>query len=796
MLALPALVAGGALLWSAMALAQGRPATSTLPATTATPSTTAPLAVPRVAGVAVAGRVDVDSTRIVKLFDVSKGSSYDARGIQSGLKRLWGTGLFDDLQVTGRTDSAGVWLTLRVAERPHVAAIDWTGLHQFKAEDLNKHVGFEPGTPWRAELLNVAQDSLLFQYHKEGYRDVTIRSEADSSGKGMRVRFVVNEGTKSHVTATRIDGVHAFRPDDVAKKLASKKKGFLRSGTVKDDKLAEDIDRLRTFYRERGYRDVAVERLPFTPDPRNPKGVLLAYKVTEGPYYTVGEVRWQGNDAVKPGALSALPQPVAGGPYNATRITAAVQAAYALYAEEGYLYVGIEPTEIVRDSNHVDVAFQVNEGPPSHVRQVIVTGNSYTKENVIRREIFLHEGDLFRRSRLMDSQQAVFRLGYFQDVGVDFQGADSSDVDVLLKIKEKQTGTAQAGAGYSSDGGLTGFLNLGHNNLFGNGQAVNIQLERGARTKVVDLSYTDPWVHDTPLSLGGSAFSSQRDIGTDVLTQYNERRRGFSMQVGRPIPNTRFLRGSVQYSLEAVTISLPPTTTSPQLLALATGGEKVTSSVQFGLQRNSTNNPFYPSRGQRGTLSSEFAGGPLQGDFSFDKTRLDSRWYFPSFGKSAAHMLRLRLGMASAYSHSDSIPVYERFRLGGVTQDGLRGYDDYSIVPRDNDTYPRYTPGTPVSLGSFSSAKVPYPGGRYFWILTLEEQFLIANPVHGVLFAEGGNVWNRVKDVQPFDLHRSVGLGLRLEIPVLGNVGFDYAYGFDKSSPGWHGHFLLGAQFF
>src|SRR6185503_13714125 len=118
-------------------------------------------------------------------------------------------------------------------------------------------------------------------------------------------------------------------------------------------------------------------------------------------------------------------------------ITEAVSGAYSLYAEAGYLYVNIEPTEIVRDSNVVDVAFQIGEGPPSHVRQVRITGNTYTKENVIRRELELHEGDLFRRSRLMNSQQNVFRLGYFGDVGVDFQGVDSADVDVIFKIKEK-----------------------------------------------------------------------------------------------------------------------------------------------------------------------------------------------------------------------------------------------------------------------------------------------------------------------------------------------------------------------
>src|SRR5262249_6097260 len=208
------------------------------------------------------------------------------------------------------------------------------------------------------------------------------------------------------------------------------------------------------------------------------------------------------------------------------------------------------------------------------------------------------------------------------------------------------------------------------------------------------------------------------------------------------------------------------------------------------------NNPFYPTRGQRGSLTSQFAGGPLQGDFSYNQTRLDTRWYRPSVLKSAAHMLRLRLGGVGAYQKGDSIPGYERFRLGGITQDGLRGYDDYSIVPRENDTFPRYAPGSSVTPGSFSRVRTPYPGGRFMGIVTLEEQFPVVNPVHGVLFAEAGNVWNRLSDVRPLDLRRSIGFGLRVEIPVLGNVGFDYAYGFDKDRPSWHGHFLLGAALF
>jgi outer membrane protein insertion porin family len=791
-LALAAACAAGAASFPAPARAQD--STGVLAKPPAQGSTRIPAA--KVADITLLGRIAVDSVRVQKVFDVKTGSEYDPRSVQAGLKRLWATGLFDDLVVDGRTDDDGVHLILTVAERPKVAAIDFTGTKHLKNEDLAKHVGFKPGDSWRLALLEVGRDSLIYQYREEGYRDATVRAEADSGRGGMRVTFAIDEGKKARVTATEILGAKAFPADMVAGRLASKRKGFpFKSGTVKEDKLAEDLRNLVAFYRERGYRDVKVERQPFRPDLKG-GGMVLSYKVEEGSYYRMGEIRWQGNEAVTTGALRSLPQPIQNGPYNGPRIEQAVAGAYSLYAEEGYLYVSVDPTEIVRDSNVVDLAFQVSEGPASHVRQVRITGNTYTKENVVRRELELHEGDLFRRSRLVNSQQNVFRLGYFGDVGVDFQAADSADVDVVLKIKEKQTGTAQAGAGYSSDGGLTGFLNLGHNNLFGNGQSVNIQLERGGRRRNVQLSFNDPWYHDTPLSVGGSAFLSRSVIGTNSATDYNEKRRGFTVSVGRMLPKIRYTRGTIVYRLEGVETDVTSFNASPQLLALETAGEQFTSSIEFGLSRNTTNNPFYPTRGQRAQLTSQFAGGPLRGDFDYNQTRLDTRWYKHSFLKDAAHMLRLRLGGVGAYSNGDSIPVYERFRLGGITIDGLRGYDDYSIVPKENDTFPRYSPGSSVNPGSFTRLRTPYPGGRYMGILTLEEQFPLVHPVHAVVFAEAGNVWNRLGDVQPFKLRKSAGIGVRVEIPVLGNVGFDWAYGFDRDVPAWKGHFLLGAALF
>jgi outer membrane protein insertion porin family len=750
---------------------------------------------PRVASLTFAGNARVDSIRIARAFEVRPGDVYDTRAVREGLLRLWSTNLFDDLEVRGTTSPEGVHLLLHVAERPRVARISFTGNDKRSEDDLKPHLGFREGDSWRPRLLVTARDSIRLEYTKEGYREVEIQATADSTAAGMWVQFDIQEGKKAQVTAIAFEGIQAFTADDLDGEIKSGKKGFpFKSGTVKEENLEEDLRRLRTFYRERGFRDVRVERLPFRDGPKG-DGVTLVYKIDEGPFYRMGNVRWEGNQAVPNMALLALPQPTSG-PYDGTRIRLAVEGAYSTYAEEGFLYVQVEAIEAVRDSNVVDVTFQIQEGPPSLVHKVRITGNTYTKENVIRRELDLREGDLFRRSRLVNTQQNVFRLGYFEDVGIDFAPAESTDVDIVLKIKEKQTGTASAGAGYSSDGGLSGFVNLGHNNLFGNGQAVNIQLERGSTRRAVDVSFTDPWFRNTPLSLGGSAYYNEREVGSDDIVQYDEKRRGFSVQVGRPVPRLRYTRALLRYRLEGTDISIGnASAASPSLRALATEGEQVTSGVEFSLSRNSANHPFYPSRGQRGTFSMELAGGPLGGDYDFNKVRLDSRWYARSLVPRWATMVRWRAGMLASLGDG-AVPLYERFRLGGVTFDGLRGYEDYSIVPRENYSFPRFEPGAEVILGNFARLPTPYPGGRVFSILTLEQQFLVVNPVHMLLFAEAGNTWNRLGDVQPFEAYKSAGAGVRVEVPILGNVGFDWAYGFDRLQPGWKGHFLFGAMFF
>jgi outer membrane protein insertion porin family len=217
--------------------------------------------------------------------------------------------------------------------------------------------------------------------------------------------------------------------------------------------------------------------------------------------------------------------------------------------------------------------------------------------------------------------------------------------------------------------------------------------------------------------------------------------------------------------------------------------------------RNSTDNPFYPTRGTRLTGNVEYTGGPFGGDLNYHRHRWEGRAYLPSVLKRMTTMVRVRLGTVNGYPwRHDIVPDYARFRLGGgSTPDPLRGYEDYQIVPgkfiRRDPIYlvVRDSTGAPVDSSIAGYRTTRYPGGRYMGLLTIEQQFPIAHPLHGVLFFDAGNVWDLRNEIKPFDLKVGAGIGFRMEIPLLGNIGFDYGYGFHRDDrPRWAGHFMLG----
>jgi len=363
--------------------------------------------------------------------------------------------------------------------------------------------------------------------------------------------------------------------------------------------------------------------------------------VHEGPRYRQGPVTWSGNTVV-PTAELAKQWPKKGGPdYSLARIQKAQAGASGLYYEQGYLYVSVDPRETVTDST-VAVEYAISEGGPANVRNISITGNKGTREKVIRREIGIREGDRFRRSALIRSQGDVMRLGIFNEVIPDFAPVDSTNVDLTFRVSEKQVGTASAGAGYTNQAGLTGFLELGHNNVLGNGQQLNLHLERGGKREDYQLSFTEPWFHDSPTLLGFSAYNT-----FSILDEFDQKRRGVSGRIGRPLPWPDYSRGSVSYTFEGLEFS--NVRTGIQLGGITVGKEELTSTLETSFLRNSTDNPFYPTHGTRLSSNDEFTGGPFGGDLNYHRHRWEGRVYLPSIVKHFTTMMRLRLGTVNGY---------------------------------------------------------------------------------------------------------------------------------------------------
>ncbi len=832
----------------------------------------------RILAVNVSGVETVDTLLVLNTFNVKPGDIYRIQNTRDGIKALYRLGLFDQVKVNGERTAQGVILTVDVTESPRISAVEFHGNKDVGEKDLREKLTGVVGKVATGKTLKETTDTLVDLYREEGFPRAVVNARFNpGTRRNDRILTIdIEEKSKVRITSIVFTGNEHFKDSDLRGQMDTHQKSFWHKGYLKQDKLDADLDKIRTFYQRKGFRDVRVlnHEVDYAADGRTARVVI---HLTEGPLYRMGPASIEGNKLLPTAALERLLKFKEGEHYNRQKIDESAGEIGGVYADRGYLYAQVDPVERI-DSATVFITYRIEEQEPSKVREIRIAGNTRTKEKVIRRQLYMFPGSTFDRALLIRSQRELFQLGFFQDVQVDFRPLPNSyDVDLVLDVKEKPVGTASAGAGFSSQSKLTGFLELGHPNLFGNGQAVNIRVEKGSRTTNFELSFTEPWFLDTPTTLGMDLYHTRF-----ISDLYETRRTGGAVRASRPIPGVPYARAFGNYTFENTdglsritvdeslrtgttvetinsegdtvrTTLLSRTISTPDPILFDRSGRN-TSSLTLGVSRNSTDHPTYPRTGMSSVITTEIAGGFLQGDISFQKYILDNRLYFqalnaPKFTKPA-FMFRVQMGGIGFNGRQDPLRVplapsdttetgdpkdpedrafttesLELFRLGGTQRQALRGYRDYEVVPAENvrartiiDTLITRTEtigergiSTTVFDTTTSSRFVydTFPGGRYYSIVTMERQFTIAEPLHGVFFAEAGGTWNRLQDVSLGDLHKSIGFGIRMEIPLLGQVGFDYAYGFNRlnreddpasgggkyNKRGWQPHLLFGRFF-
>jgi len=779
-----------------------------------------------VLGVDVEGNRRLTQDEVISNSRLYEGMTIRGDEIQKGIKRLWKLNRFGDIQIfVTEENENGVYLLIKVIENPTLDSYSFSGNKKSK-RTLDEQIEFSPGQVLSDKSIFDAMESLRKFYISKHYHEVEIDTlfTMGEDVNSQKVIFVISEGKKLKITKIEVNGNEAISDFKLKWKLKETKSWHWYTpwrGKWDQDKFEDDKILITSFYRNSGYRDFYI----INEEIKNEgKGLTLILNIYEGPQYVYRNITWNGNRIHSSKELQQRLGIEKGDTFNDMKFKMAVSEKVSpLYMDEGYFYFQIDPQIQPVGKDSLDVNFEIVENEIVKVRKIIIGGNEKTHENVIRRELMVFPGDIFSRKKLLNSYRDIFMLNFFDNVIPNVVPVDDDEIDITLDVLEKSTGQANLSMGYNELHGFTGGGGFEFPNFRGRGQTLSISYNRGltgknsnstnsynspysstssanqASYQSISVSYTEPWLFDTPNLVGLSFFYTEKGQGSGNYLPFDIKQMGGSARWGRrfnwPDP---FFRGSwmIKTSNNTYYSDLESDLTgyfgSSVAHLIEDDGNKSffkTSGVSFTqvITRDNRDHPEFPTRGSKFKWTSLFSGSFLGGDEDYHKHIFDFKWFSPLMRKFVMHQ-SIKLGALKTNpvgsDERSVVPPSARFVMGGSGMpygEMLRGYEENSVGP---DGY--------------------YNAGNVMLKYSLEFRFSLSeNPtIYALAFAEAGNVWEDFNSVDPFNLKRSAGVGVRLFMPMLGMLGYDMGYGFDNvgnfendGPRGWEHHLIFGMPF-
>jgi outer membrane protein insertion porin family len=708
-----------------------------------------------------------DKSTLISATGLRKGQTLNVLTIRQFLKKAYLTEYFDELYLTAIIENQKADLYLRIKENPKLGNITFNGMKVLKPNSLKDTLGLKGNIPVSQATLFKLKTYILEEYKKKGYfgTNVNIEKRLLEDGK-VDITVNVEEGKKARIKEIVFHGNYAFTSSRLKRVLKTKeKKFFIFTGKLDESKFQEDIRRLKEFYMNNGYPEVAVDSTRLEVKDNN---LYVHIFINEGKKYHIGKLNLEGNNFFASEFLSRFLKIKQGEIYSQKRISKTIEDIVGVYGDSGFLYVNITPfTEGVRDSI-LDLKFYIFEGPRIKIRKIDIVGNTKTYDEVIRRELDVLPGEYFSRQKLIKSQRDLYYMNFFENVEVNFTPTeDSNFVDLSFKVSEKYTGTVGLGATYSQLDGLSAYFQIQQPNFRGKGEIVNFLLEYGFRKRNFQISYTKPWLFGKKQQAGFSLYSL-----SNYYPQYTVTKNGGNLSYSKRIFND-YWRIYTQYTLERTRLSDIDSSllVSPTYSYWANKGWQWSSSFNYTLSFDNRDRVFNATQGNVFRYDGILSGGPLRGDIHFVKQEFEFSKLVPE-AKNFIGALSLKTGYIRGIYHPDSIPFYERFFLGDVGPYGLRGYELRSVGPVEN--------GVNV-------------GGRIYFIFTLEQRYRINDNMYILAFFDAGNTFKNVNTLRPFIVKKGIGVGIRMEVPMMGILGFDFAYGIDSKK--WIPHIQVGTSF-
>jgi outer membrane protein insertion porin family len=706
-----------------------------------------------VTDVRVENNRQISTSTILSKIRTQIGSQFSRSILNEDIRALYATGYFTDIQVDVKDYQEGLAVIFSVTEKPVIKEIVFRGNEKVRTRRLERLVDIEAGqTLDRFKLVRNTRDIERF-YIEEGFHLALVDEQVDIDEltNEARIFILIDEGVRYRIRRINVEGNTVLSDREIRRSIKTRRNTLFTSGIFRKEVFEEDLKRIKRLYEEKGYSDVAVEHSKDYEE----KAMVINIKIDEGEVYRVGRIEIEGNTIISDEEIQKTIEMKEGASFIRGQLQQDTVKINEKYFDKGYISAEVRPDVVFnRETESMDIVYYVREGRQATIEKIEIGGNIKTKDVVIRRELKVVPGDIFDGEKLRRSRQNLNNLGYFEEITFETEpGVMPEAKNLLINVKETRTGEISFGGGYSSVDNLIGFVELRQRNFdwrnwptfTGAGQDLSVRAEFGSERRSYDISFTEPWLFNKPISFGFDLYN--RYIEREV---YDEKRLGGNIRLGKRFSDHLSLDG--KYKLEEVTIKDIDAAAHDDVWHEE--GKNTISSLSFSLTRDTRDNIFSPTSGGIIRNTVEGAGGILGGDKDFVKYTSSLNWYFPHLENNVFEV-GLQTGLVDKFGDTSVVPIYERFYAGGANT--IRGYGYRDVGPK-------------------SAADDPI-GGNSMAIANLEYTFPIFKPVKGAVFYDVGNVWEKVSNFGS-SFRSAVGVGVRVTTP-LGPVKLDYGYGLD-----------------